>query len=130
MLEGLENARIAGYGLLMKNVDSFAERRKTAQAAKAALLEKFKTRPADDDPAVLARAEQRRAVEEARALAAEKRAREAAEQREAEEAAVAAKALEDEAARLARIAAEEAEAADRKAQRDARYAARKQRKQG
>jgi hypothetical protein len=79
----------------MKNVDSFAERRKTAQAAKASLLEKFKTRPADDDPAVLARAEQRRAIEEARALAAEKRAREAAEQCEAKEAAAAAQAIAD-----------------------------------
>lgn len=99
----------------MKNQDSFAERRKTATAAKAALLEKFKARPADDDPEVMARAAARLAAAEAKEQArlakveAEKAAREAAE---------------------AEAAAQvEADAAAAKAARDARYAARKQRKQ-
>ncbi|MCG7507578.1 DUF6481 family protein [Mesorhizobium retamae] len=121
------------------------ERRNAANEAKKALLERFKARPAADDPAVLARQAERKAILEARAIreaekarlkqerlaleAAEKAAREAAaeaarleaEAKAREEAAIR-EAEENE--RIARLLADEAE---RKAKRDARYAARKQR---
>ncbi|TIU30411.1 MAG: hypothetical protein E5W38_18945 [Mesorhizobium sp.] len=77
------------------------ERRNAANEAKKALLERFKAKPAADDPAVLARQAERKAILEARAI------------REAEKA-----RLKQE--KLAREAAE-------KAKRDARYAARKAR---
>jgi hypothetical protein len=121
------------------------ERRNAANDAKKALLERFKAKPAADDPKVLARQAERKAILEARAKrdeeklrlkqermvreAAEKAAREAAEEaarREAEEKAAAeAKVREaEEAERIGRLLADEAE---RKAKRDARYAARKSR---
>jgi hypothetical protein len=121
------------------------ERRNAANEAKKALLERFKAKPAADDPAVLARQAERKAILEARAireaekarLKQEKLAREAAE-KAAREAAAEAARLEAEAKakaeakireaeeneRIARLLAEEAE---RKAKRDARYAARKAR---
>lgn len=123
----------------------FHERRNAANEAKRALLDRFKARPTEDDPEVLARKAERQAILEARAIreaekarlkqekmareAAEKAAREAAEaeaRRIAEEAAAAeAKAREaEETARIALVLADEAE---RKAKRDARYAARKAR---
>ena len=46
----------------MKKADDLADRRKAAAAAKAALLEKFKARPAADDPEVLAKAAARQAI--------------------------------------------------------------------
>jgi len=121
------------------------ERRNAANEAKKALLERFKTKPAADDPAVLARQVERKAILEARAIREaekarakqEKLAREAAEKAEREAAAQAARIAAEEAAaaeakireageteRIARVLAEEAE---RKAKRDARYAARKAR---
>ena len=121
------------------------ERRNAANEAKRALLERFKAKPAADDPAVLARQAERKAVLEARAireaekarLKQEKLAREAAEKAEREAAAEAARMAAEEAAqaeakireaeeneRIARLLADEAE---RKAKRDARYAARKAR---
>ncbi|MBL8582322.1 MAG: hypothetical protein JNL61_08865 [Rhizobiaceae bacterium] len=124
---------------------TFAERRDSANDAKKALLEKFKTRPAADSPEVLARQAERKVVLEARAqreaerarLREERLAREAAERAEreriaeearriAEEEAKAAETLRmaEENERIARVLADEAE---RKAKRDARYAARKQR---
>lgn len=121
------------------------ERRNAANEAKKALLERFKARPAADDPKVLARQAERQAILEARSireaekarLKQEKLAREAAEKaaREAEEARLRAEA-EAKAAEEAKIhAAEEnerigrllADEAERKAKRDARYAARKAR---
>lgn len=124
---------------------TFAERRDSANEAKKALLEKFKARPAADDPEVIARQKERQAILEARAIREAEKARLKQEQlaRAAEERAR--KAAEDEAARIkaeaeaaeqARIAAQEEEeriAAQialeiaAKAKRDARYAARKQR---
>ncbi|TIU23749.1 DUF6481 family protein, partial [Mesorhizobium sp.] len=116
------------------------ERRNAANEAKKALLERFKARPAADDPAVLARQAERKAILEARAireaekarLKQEKLAREAAEKAEREAAAEAARIAAEEAAqaeakireaeeneRIARLLADEAE---RKAKRDARYA--------
>jgi hypothetical protein len=121
------------------------ERRNAANEAKKALLARFKARPAEDDPAVLARKAERQAILEAREKrniekeklrqerlareAEERRIREAAEEAarlEAEERARAeAQAREaEENERIARLLADEAE---RKAKRDARYAARKAR---
>ena len=88
--------------LLIYRDKSFAERRTAAIDAKKALLEKFKSKPAPDDPAVLAKQAERKAILEAREkraaekekLRQEKLAREAAE-RAAREAAA-------EAARIAR----------------------------
>ena len=114
------------------------ERRNTANEAKKALLERFKAKPAADDPAVLARQAERKAILEARAireaekakLKQEKQAREAIEKAEREAAAEAARIAAEEAAqaeaklreadeneRIARLLADEAE---RKAKRDAR----------
>ena len=129
----------------MKKADDLADRRKAATAAKAALLEKFKARPAADDPEVLAKAAARQAIaaaREERIAARQLEERLKREQREAEE------AIAAEAARIEREAAEAAAAEERaaaelarkpkpplsdaelKAIRDARYAARKMRKQG
>lgn len=123
----------------------FTERRNAAVEAKKALLERFKSRPSEDDPEVIARKQEREAILAARAirekekekLRQEKLAREAAERaererlaeiarREAEERArIEAEAREaEEKERLSRYLAEEAE---KKARRDARYAARKSR---
>lgn len=124
---------------------NFAERRDAAGAAKKALLERYKNRPAADDPEVIARQEERKRILEARAireaekekLRQERLAREAAEKAEREAKAEAERlaaeaAAQEEAARreaeegdrIARLLADEAE---RKAKRDARYAARKAR---
>jgi hypothetical protein len=121
------------------------ERRNAANEAKKALLERFKARPADDDPAVLARKAERQAILEARAIreaekaklkqerlareAAERAAREAAEEaaRLAAEEIAQAEAKRKEAEENERIARLLADEAARKAKRDARYAARKQR---
>ncbi|WP_244639404.1 DUF6481 family protein [Aureimonas endophytica] len=83
----------------------FNERRKAALDAKKALLDKFKAKPGESDPAVQARmaerqarAEARRAKEEAKRLEAE-RVRQEEEARRAAEAER--KRQEEEAARLA-----------------------------
>jgi len=124
---------------------TFAERRDAANAAKQALLERFKSKPAADDPAVLAKQAERKAILEAREkreaekarLKQERLAREAEERvRLAAEAEAARIKAEAEAAELARIKAQEEEErlkaelaleAAAKAKRDARYAARKSR---
>ncbi|MDP3898203.1 MAG: DUF6481 family protein [Mesorhizobium sp.] len=121
----------------------FNERRGAANEAKKALLERFKSKPSADDPEMIARQQERKAILEARELRArekeiakqEKLAREAAERAEKaridEEARIAAEiaakaeseaSAAEESERVARYLAEEAE---RKAKRDARYAARK-----
>lgn len=123
----------------------FNERRNAAGDARKALLDKFKTRPTADDPKVLAKQAERKAVLEARAireaekerLKQERLAREAKERAEREAAEAEARRIAEEAAheeatrreseeneRIARVLADEAE---RKAKRDARYAARKAR---
>ena len=122
---------------------SFAERRVAATDAVAARLAKFHDKPAADDPAVLAREAERKAIRAARKIRDDQRATAKLEQlaREASEKAEREAALEAE-----RIAAEEAKAAEeaakgaalsvlaarviadeaeRKAARDKRYAARK-----
>lgn len=113
---------------------TFNDRRDEAAAAKRALVDRFKSRPAADDPAVLARAEERKAIAEARDLrTAERALRKAAEDevRQAElraKAEAEAKAAEEAAARANDQATrDEAIRNERKLARDARYAARKAR---
>ena len=113
----------------------FTDRAEAAAAAKKAMLEKFRAKPAPDDPAVLARAAERKAIAEAREVRA-------AERRKIKEAEEARRIAEDQA-RLADLAAQAAAEAQRKAdqalrdeeikaqrkaERDARYAARKARR--
>jgi hypothetical protein len=107
---------------------NFDDRLSAAAAAKQALLERFRARPAPDDPTEIERQAALKAIADAReARAAERKAAKDAEiaRLAAEEAAR--KAQEQAAALEAkkRAAADEAE---RKAARDARYAARKARK--
>ena len=114
---------------------NFDDRRQNSQNAKAALLEKFKARPALDDPEMIAKAKARQEISQAR----EDRHRERERTRiEVERKAAEEKRLREEAELKAQIEREEAEAtalAARKAQeteerkiaRDARYAARKAR---
>ncbi|KQT54488.1 hypothetical protein ASG43_02520 [Aureimonas sp. Leaf454] len=115
--------------------NDFAERRKTAIEARKALLEKFKAKPDENDPAVQAKIAERKAIAEAREARAEQKRIEAAEKAEQER--LRQEQLEQD--RLAEEARKKAEAdahitrlladeAERKAARDARYAARKQRK--
>lgn len=122
------------------------ERRNAANDAKKALLERFKTKPTEDDPVVQARKAERQAILEAREKRAvekeqqrqERLAREAIEKAEREAAEEERRRIEEEAAqaeakakeaeeteRISRLLSDEAE---RKAKRDARYAARKSRK--
>ncbi|MDX2265651.1 MAG: DUF6481 family protein [Hyphomicrobiales bacterium] len=112
--------------------DNFNDRQSSAASARQAILERFRARPAPDDPAVIAQREARKALIEAReARAAERKAAKLeAERRAAEE-----KAAREEAERIAAIERAEQEAAEKarlmaeqKAARDARYAARKARK--
>jgi len=115
--------------------NKFTDRADTAAAAKKAMLEKFRAKPAPDDPAVLARAAERKAIGEAR----EVRAAERKQVRDAEDA----RKIAEDQARLAELAAQAAAElqrkaeqairdeeikAQRKAERDARYAARKARR--
>ena len=97
--------------------DTFNDRLSTAAASKAALLEKFRSRPAPDSPEMLERQEQLKAVAAARdARNSEKWAARAAE------------AARIAAERAAAQAAAAALAREQKAARDARYAAGKTRK--
>ena len=105
----------------------FADRQKAAAQARANILEKFKARPAADDPTVKARE-----AERAEAAANRAKAKEARETAKAEQKRREAEAAAAEKARLAREKEEEATRAaaleaDQKAKRDARYAARKDR---
>jgi hypothetical protein len=134
------------------NDNSFATRLSTAATAKQALLEKFKTRPAEDDPAEMERrAERARMIQARDARIAEKEARRKAEAdsraalrkqqddaRLAAEAAIEAERLAAEQAIADEKAAREeaksalikrvvADEATLKAARDARYASRKTR---
>ena len=115
--------------------NKFSERQRVSAEAKTALLAKFKTRPAADDPEVLARQAERVAVAEARELRMAERRR----QREEEAARVAAERAAAAAEEAARTAEQEAAAREatrqealtkieQKAARDKRYAARKARR--
>ncbi len=111
---------------------TFKDRAEAAAQAKKALLESFKARTPVDDPAYMARMEQRRLVAEAREQRATER------HRTKEEEAIRLKA-ETEARQIAEAeevvhkaaetaARDEAIRNERKAARDARYAARKARR--
>lgn len=114
---------------------TFNDRQAASATAKKAVLEKFRSRPGPDDPAVQERLAQQKAIAEAREVRAAERQR----ARDAEKARLAALEAERQA-ELARLAAEQrardAEAAaaalalqaQQKAERDARYAARKARR--
>lgn len=116
--------------------DKFADRAAAAAAAKRALVDSFKAaKPAADDPAVLARQAERKAIAEARDIRAaeRKKLKELDDQRRVAEdvARIEAERIkaEEEAARLVEAAArDEAIKAQRKAERDAKYAARKARR--
>jgi hypothetical protein len=111
------------------------ERLSAAANAKKAMLEKFRSRPGPDDPAVREREAERKAIAEARAVRAAERqaAREAEAARQAE---LEAARRAEEVARLAAEATAKTEEAARqrallaeqKAARDARYARRKARR--
>jgi hypothetical protein len=107
---------------------SFADRQKAAQEARKNILNKFRSQPGVDDPAVIQRRAEREAQAAERAKAKLAREAERAEQkiREAEAAAQAAAQLVREKEEAA--AKEAALEAERKAARDARYAARKKKK--
>lgn len=129
---------------------NYQDRQATAAKARQALVEKFRARPAADDPAVQQREAERKAVIEARKLREAERAEarrleeietqkrlaaEAAAAKEAKERADAERTESEirEAADRERLAAEEIELkamleVEKKAERDARYAARKARK--
>jgi hypothetical protein len=107
---------------------SFADRQKAAQEARKNILNKFRTQPGPDDPAVKARQAQREALAAERAKAALAREAAKAERKRLEEeaaAAAVAQLLREKEEEIARQAALEA---DQKAARDARYAARKKKK--
>jgi Family of unknown function (DUF6481) len=107
---------------------NFDDRLSAAAAAKQALLERFRARPAADDPAEIARQAALKSIADARdARAAERKAIKDAEiaRLAAEEAARKAQAEAAAKEAKARAAAQEAE---RKAARDAKYAARKARR--
>jgi len=110
---------------------NFNDRLSAAAAARQAALERFRTRPAPDDPEVARRGEERLATGQAREVRA-------AERRVAKEAEAAVRAEQEARDRVEREAREKreaiekvireaAEATERKRERDARYAARKAR---
>jgi hypothetical protein len=107
---------------------SFADRQKAAQQAKKDILNKFRSQPGVDDPAVIQRRAEREAQAAERAKAKLVREAAKAEQkiRDAEAAAQAAVQLAREKEEA--VAKEAALEAEKKAARDARYAARKKRK--
>lgn len=130
--------------------ESFKDRQSAVVEARKALLEKFKSRPAADDPVVIAKEAERRAIVEAR----DKRTQEREALRKQQAAEEAVRKAAEEAARLASEAMAEGERVEKervdaelaimtkqeeaqrkideevakKAERDARYAARKARK--
>jgi hypothetical protein len=110
------------------NEPSFADRQTAAQEARKNNLDKFRSQPGPDDPAVKARQAEREAFATARAkVNSAREAAKAERSRLAEEAAAAqaAQLLREKEEATARQAALEAE---QKAARDARYAARKKKK--
>ena len=107
---------------------SFADRQKAAQEARKSILNKFRSQPGPDDPAVKARQAEREALAADRANANLTREAAKAERKRLEQeaaAAAAAKLLHEKEAVVARQIALEAE---QKVARDARYAARNKKK--
>jgi hypothetical protein len=107
---------------------NFDDRLSAAAAAKQALLERFRARPAADDPTEIARQAALKAIADARdARAAERKAAKDAEAARLAAEQAARKVQEEAAAKEAKVRAA-AQEAERKAARDAKYAARKARK--
>lgn len=107
------------------------ERLERAAKARQAILEKFKARPAADDPEVVKRREERLAIAEARkvreAEKAERRAKEAEERAAREAIEKVEREARERRAAVEKVIRDAAEAAERKADRDRKYAARKAR---
>ena len=107
---------------------SFADRQKAAQEARKDILNKFRSQPGPDDPAVKARQAEREALAAKRANANLAREAAKAERKRLEEEAAAAAAAELLRAKEEAAARQVALEAEQKAARDARYAARKTKK--
>jgi Family of unknown function (DUF6481) len=107
------------------------ERLARAAEARQKALEKFKARPAPDDPEVIARAAERKAIAEAREAREKERAivkaKEAAERAEREAKEKIEREAREKREAIEKVIRDAAEAAERKADRDRRYAARKAR---
>jgi hypothetical protein len=122
-------------GMSMHKSDDFRDRLSTAANARKAALEKFRSRPGPDDPAVIERQAAQLAIQQARDARIQER-KAAREAEAARQAAAQAALVAEEKARAARSAADKeaaaqraaAIAAERKAARDARYAARNARR--
>jgi hypothetical protein len=95
--------------------NNYSDRQTAAAEARKALLEKFKTRPAEDDPVVIARKAEREAILQARAEREAAKAKIRAE----EEARLAVIRAEKEAQEAAERAAREAQEAAARAAREA-----------
>jgi hypothetical protein len=110
---------------------TFADRLQEAAHARKAALERFKARPALDDPEVIKRREERMAIAAARdaRAAARKAAKEAEAAVRAEREAMerAEREARERREAIEKLIRDAAEGAERKAARDARYAARKAR---
>jgi len=110
---------------------NFADRLQEAASARKAALERFRARPAADDPEVVKRREERLAIAAAReARVAERKAAKEAEAGARAEREAIEKAERDARERreaIEKLIRDAAEAAERKSARDARYAARKDR---
>lgn len=113
---------------------SLLDRRSDAAATRKVTLEKLRSRPGPDDPAVVARRAEREAIAEAREArmiakaAAAEQARIELQAREAAEAAE--RELAAQVAEIERIERETALEEQKKRARDERYAARKAAKRG
>src|SRR5262245_29337283 len=107
------------------------ERLERAAKAKQQILEKFRARPAADDPAVLARLAERKAIAEAREAReqerAERKRKEAEERAQREAIEKAEREARERREAVEKVIRDAADAAERKAERDRRYAARKAR---
>ena len=111
---------------------NYNDRQTTSVKAKAALLERFRARPAPDSPEMLEAAAERAAIAAAREIRMAERqaAKEAeavrkAEEKKAQEALERVRLAEVKAQEVAKVARATELAAEQKAARDARYAARK-----
>ena len=107
---------------------SFVDRQKAAQEARKNILNKFRTQPGPDDPAVKARQAAREAMAAERAKATLAREAAKAEQKRLEEEVAAMAAAELVREKEEALAQQAALEADQKAARDARYATRKKKK--
>jgi uncharacterized protein DUF6481 len=110
---------------------TFADRLQEAADARKAAVQRFKERPAADDPDVIKRREERLRIAEARAerdaiRKAQKEA-EAAARAEREAAERVEREARERREAIEKVIRDAADAAERKAARDARYAARKAR---